>query len=57
MLLVQRKRLMLVYLRHLRHVFFCHRDDSMPERAGRELFLRCSNCGLRSPGIIIIESR
>ena len=56
MLLVQRKRLMLVYLRHLRHVFFCHRDDSMPERAGRELFLRCTNCGLRSPGIII-ESR
>ena len=47
---------MIAYLCHLRHVLFCHRDDSALERAGRELFLRCSNCGLRSPGIII-ESR
>ena len=44
---------MIAYLRHLRHVFFCHRDDSYVERRDNMFFLRCSNCGLRSSGIII----
>lgn len=38
-------------LAHWRHQLFCSRRDAMIERAPGEVFLRCANCGLRSPGL------
>jgi hypothetical protein len=38
---------------NLKHRVCCKRDDAHFEHASSELYLRCSTCGLRSPGVSI----